>query len=164
MNNASAYVLGESATRLWGLGARERIARQLREIGGIDLVDDPAALSPDRPALLLRADYLFETRTLAALLRHSNTLLKPSGSDQVAAAIEQGVGKFGGLDIVVNNASALGLTGLLDTTVKMYDRMMDVNLRSVFRLTRDAIPHLEKTRGSIVNVSSTAGQRGEAER
>lgn len=87
MNNASAYVLGESATRLWGLGARERIARQLREVGGIDLVDDPSALSPDRPALLLRADYLFETRTLAALVRHSNTLLKPSGSDDVAAAI-----------------------------------------------------------------------------
>jgi len=87
MNNAFAYVLGESATRLWGLTARERIARQISEVGGIELVDDPGELSAGKAAMLLRADFLFETRTLAALARHSNTLLMPGGTDEAAAAV-----------------------------------------------------------------------------
>ena len=64
--------------------------------------------------------------------------------DQVAAAIEQGVSEFGGLDIVVNNASALGLTGLQDTTMKMYDRMQDINARGSYVTTQLAMPHLLK--------------------
>ncbi|MGD8976827.1 MAG: CDP-alcohol phosphatidyltransferase family protein [Gammaproteobacteria bacterium] len=87
MNNASAYVLGESATRLWGLTARQRIARQISEVDGVTLVDDPEALSADKTTLLLRADFLFETRTLAALARESNTLLVPPDVTEAAAAV-----------------------------------------------------------------------------
>jgi citronellol/citronellal dehydrogenase len=74
--------------------------------------------------------------------------------DQVAAAIEQGVAKFGGLDIVVNNASALGLTGLQDTTLKMYDRMQDINARGSFVTTQQAMPYLlEADNPHVLNIS-----------
>ncbi len=64
--------------------------------------------------------------------------------DQVVAALAQGVEHFGGLDIVVNNASAISLTGLEATTMKMYDRMYDVNARGSYILTKSAMPHLLK--------------------
>jgi citronellol/citronellal dehydrogenase len=62
--------------------------------------------------------------------------------DQVAAAIGAGVEKFGGLDIVINNASAISLTGTLDTPMKMYDRMYDINARGSYLVTKTALPHL----------------------
>jgi len=64
--------------------------------------------------------------------------------DQVAEAIAKGVAEFGGLDIVVNNASALGLSGLQETTMKMYDRMQDINARGSYVVTQLAMPHLLK--------------------
>lgn len=74
--------------------------------------------------------------------------------DQVAAAIDQGVEEFGGLDIVVNNASALGLTGLLETTMKMYDRMQDINARGSYVTTQLAMPHLLKAANPhVLNIS-----------
>ncbi|MEN8006707.1 MAG: NAD(P)-dependent oxidoreductase [Candidatus Krumholzibacteriota bacterium] len=74
--------------------------------------------------------------------------------DQVAAAVEQGVAEFGGLDIVVNNASALGLTGLRETTPKMYDRMQDINARGSYMTTRAAMPHLLKADNPhVLNIS-----------
>ena len=74
--------------------------------------------------------------------------------DQVAAAIEQGVEKFGGLDIVVNNASALGLTPLLETTPKMYDRMQDINARGSYMTTQLAMSHLlEADNPHVLNIS-----------
>lgn len=74
--------------------------------------------------------------------------------DQVASAIAQGVEKFGGLDIVVNNASALGLTGLQQTTMKMYDRMQDINARGSYVVTQLAMPHLLKAGNPhVLNIS-----------
>ncbi len=64
--------------------------------------------------------------------------------DQVVAALASGVDHFGGLDIVVNNASAISLTGLEATTMKMYDRMYDVNARGSYLVTKSAMPHLLK--------------------
>ena len=74
--------------------------------------------------------------------------------DQVNAAIEKGVAEFGGLDIVINNASALGLTGLQETTMKMYDRMQDINARGSYVVTRLAMPHLLKADNPhVLNIS-----------
>ena len=74
--------------------------------------------------------------------------------DQVADAVAQGVAEFGGLDIVINNASALGLTGLQDTTMKMYDRMQDINARGSYVLTQLAMPHLLKADNPhVLNIS-----------
>jgi len=67
--------------------------------------------------------------------------------------------KAGGLDLLVNTAGIL-TTGTWETTgLDDWDRMLDINLRSVFDLTRRAIPLLRETQGAIVNVSSVTGTR-----
>jgi citronellol/citronellal dehydrogenase len=64
--------------------------------------------------------------------------------DQVASAIAQTVERFGGLDILVNNASAIQLTPTPATDMKRYDLMMGVNTRGTFMTTKHALPHLMK--------------------
>jgi citronellol/citronellal dehydrogenase len=64
--------------------------------------------------------------------------------DQVAAAIAATVEKFGGLDICVNNASAISLTGILQTDMKRFDLMHQVNARGTFLVSKLCLPHLLK--------------------
>ena len=54
--------------------------------------------------------------------------------DQVYHAVEQAAAHFGGIDILVNNASAIGLTGTMKTPMKRYDLMMGVNARGTFAI------------------------------
>ena len=63
---------------------------------------------------------------------------------QVAAAIEQTVAKFGGIDICVNNASAISLTGTLATDMKRYDLMNQINARGTYMVSKYCIPHLKR--------------------
>jgi citronellol/citronellal dehydrogenase len=63
---------------------------------------------------------------------------------RVAAAVEQAVARFGGIDILVNNASAISLTGTLATPVRIYDRMMSVNARGTFVASQACLPHLKR--------------------
>ena len=65
--------------------------------------------------------------------------------DQVAAAVAATVERFGGIDIVVNNASAINLNNIGNLPVKRYDLMMDINVRGTFVLTSAALPHLLKS-------------------
>jgi citronellol/citronellal dehydrogenase len=62
----------------------------------------------------------------------------------VEAAVEAGVAAIGGLDICVNNASAISLTGALDTEMKRYDLMHQVNGRGTFLVSKACLPHLLK--------------------
>ncbi len=64
--------------------------------------------------------------------------------DQVAAAIAATVEAFGGIDVLVNNASAISLTGTLATDMKRYDLMQSINTRGTFMISRAAIPHLKR--------------------
>jgi citronellol/citronellal dehydrogenase len=64
--------------------------------------------------------------------------------DQVYRAVEQAVSHFGGIDILVNNASAISLTGTLQTPMKRYDLMMGVNVRGTFLCSQACLPHLKK--------------------
>jgi citronellol/citronellal dehydrogenase len=64
--------------------------------------------------------------------------------DQVRDAVEQSVERFGGIDILVNNASAISLTGTAQTTMKRFDLMMGVNLRGTFLCSQACLPHLSK--------------------
>jgi citronellol/citronellal dehydrogenase len=64
--------------------------------------------------------------------------------DQVYRAVEDAVGHFGGIDILVNNASAISLTGTLETPMKRYDLMMGVNARGSFLCSRACLPHLKR--------------------
>jgi len=64
--------------------------------------------------------------------------------DQVLRAVEAAAERFGGIDILVNNASAISLTGTLDTPMKRVDLMLGVNLRGTYLCSRAAIPYLKK--------------------
>lgn len=65
--------------------------------------------------------------------------------DQVERAVAQAVERFGGIDILVNNASAISLTGTLATPMKRFDLMMSINLRGTFLCSQACIPHLRKS-------------------
>src|SRR5437762_1670035 len=63
---------------------------------------------------------------------------------QVRSATERAVAAFGGLDIVVNNASAVQRTPVVDTDMRRFDLMHQINTRGTFMVSKYAIPHLEK--------------------
>lgn len=65
--------------------------------------------------------------------------------DNVREAMAQAVEHFGSLDILVNNASAIWLKGALETPMKRYDLMQDVNARGSFLCAQAAIPHLKES-------------------
>jgi citronellol/citronellal dehydrogenase len=62
--------------------------------------------------------------------------------EAVAGAVAACVERFGGIDICVNNASAINLSGTLDLPIKRYDLMQDINTRGTFVVSRACIPHL----------------------
>jgi citronellol/citronellal dehydrogenase len=74
--------------------------------------------------------------------------------DQIQAAVEETVKAFGGIDILVNNASAISLTPTEGTEPKRYDLMHDINVRGTFFMSRACIPHLKKSGNPhILNLS-----------
>jgi NAD(P)-dependent dehydrogenase (short-subunit alcohol dehydrogenase family) len=81
--------------------------------------------------------------------------------DGARGAVERAVSEFGKLDILVNNAGYFdGMKETQDFPLETYDRMMWANVRSVFLMTKFALPHLQKTRGNIVSAGSEAGFNG----
>jgi citronellol/citronellal dehydrogenase len=65
-------------------------------------------------------------------------------ADRVATAVQETAAKWGGIDCVINNASAISLTNTLNTPIKRFDLMMDVNIRGSFATTQAALPFLQK--------------------
>jgi citronellol/citronellal dehydrogenase len=63
----------------------------------------------------------------------------------VHAAVEAAVARFGGIDILVNNASAISLTGTLQTPLKRFDLMFGVNVRGTYLCSQACLPHLLKS-------------------
>jgi len=72
--------------------------------------------------------------------------------------VDDTIKTFGKLDILVNNAGIGRMTMLLETPIEVYDELFDVNVRSVIVLTQLASPHLIKTKGSVINISSVAAE------
>jgi len=64
--------------------------------------------------------------------------------DQVQSAVQKTVDTFGGIDICINNASAISPTGTLETEMKRYDLMNEVNTRGTFLVSKSCIPFLKK--------------------
>ncbi|KAI6242065.1 Oxidoreductase, short chain dehydrogenase/reductase family protein [Aphelenchoides fujianensis] len=83
-------------------------------------------------------------------------LAKEEDVKRIADEVKQ---KYGRLDVLVNNAGILEAGTIENTPLDSYDRVMNVNLRSVFLLTQLVVPLLEQTKGAVVNVSSVNGIR-----
>ena len=76
--------------------------------------------------------------------------------------IDTAVERYGSLDILVNNAGIAGKGTVTEATEELWDRVMAVNLKSIFLASRHAVPHMERAGGgSIVCVASVAGMTGE---
>ncbi len=74
--------------------------------------------------------------------------------EQIQAAVDKAVETFGGIDIVLNNASAISLTSTEQTEPKRFDLMHDINVRGTFFVTKASIPHLKKSgNGHILTLS-----------
>jgi citronellol/citronellal dehydrogenase len=74
--------------------------------------------------------------------------------DQVQQAVDKAAEKFGGIDILINNASAINLSTTEKTEPKRFDLMYDINVRGTFMMSRACIPHLVKgTNAHILNLS-----------
>jgi citronellol/citronellal dehydrogenase len=65
--------------------------------------------------------------------------------EQVQQAVEKAVATFGGIDILINNASAIALLPTEQVTAKQFDLMHDINVRGTFFVTKSCIPHLKKS-------------------
>ena len=123
-------------------------------IAGRFLAEGALVLAVDRDEAALDAfpDHA-SVRKLAVDLTADN-----APADVVEAALDA----FGQIDIVVNNAGKGDSPGLLAATDQDFDQWIGLNLRTTFRLSREAMPRLLETRGTILNMASTLGLQGYA--
>lgn len=78
---------------------------------------------------------------------------------QVEKLVRDTIDNYKRLDILINAAGIIGNGSVETTTLDEWDKMMNTNLRSMFYLMNKSVPHLIKTKGNIVNVSSVTGPR-----
>ena len=78
---------------------------------------------------------------------------------QIEKVVNNTIDAFGQIDVLVNAAGIILNGSIENTTLDDWDKMMNINVRVVFSLMQKCVPHLEKTKGNIVNVSSVAGTR-----
>lgn len=82
-----------------------------------------------------------------------------ANDDDARRIVQETVDTFGGIDVLVNNAGTNKFGSVLDgKLMDAYDSIMSVNLRAAMNLTSLAAPHIVKTKGSIINISSTGSQ------
>ena len=127
-----------------------------------------AELLAERGAMLALLDRDgAQLEELAARLRAAGNEVEPIVGDLrqlqvLEQAVERTVRRFGRLDVLSNNAGVQRYGTLETTSDAIWDEVYDINLKSVFRLSRLAVPHLRKTRGSIVNMASVQGLASQA--
>ncbi|KAH0534295.1 3-oxoacyl-[acyl-carrier-protein] reductase FabG-like [Cotesia glomerata] len=82
-----------------------------------------------------------------------------TNEDDTKNILESTIKHFGKLDILINNAGTIERGSIENTSLDQYDRVFNLNVRSMYQLTMLAVPHLIKTKGNVVNVSSVNGLR-----
>jgi NAD(P)-dependent dehydrogenase (short-subunit alcohol dehydrogenase family) len=100
---------------------------------------------------------LSETRDLEGTLKiHMADVTETTQVDRLVSETAQ---QFGRIDALVNAAGIIMTGSVETTTLDDWDKMLNINLRSVFYIMQKCVPHLEETKGNIVNVSSVTGLR-----
>ena len=145
LRGKTLFVTGASR----GVG-RAIALRAARDGGRVILVAKTAEPHPKLPGTVFTAAKEIEEAGGEALPVPTDIRF----DDQVAAAVARGVERFGGIDILVNNASAIFLAGTADTPMKRYDLMFDVNARGAFLCTQVCLPYLQKASNPhVLNLS-----------
>ncbi|HJQ41993.1 MAG TPA: NAD(P)-dependent oxidoreductase [Jatrophihabitantaceae bacterium] len=140
-------VLMSGGSRGIGLAIALRAARDGANIAMIAKTDTP---DPRLPGTIHSAAEEIEAAGGSALPIVGDV----RDEETVAEAVKQTADRFGGIDIVVNNASAITLQNIGDLAVKRYDLMLDINARGTFLLTGLALPHLrESTNAHVLTLS-----------
>ncbi len=98
-----------------------------------------------------------EVRDASGSVRiHLADVTETSQVDRLVSETMQHLGK---IDVLVNSAGILKSGSLETTTLDDWDKMMNINVRSLFYIMQKCLPHLESTKGNVVNVSSVTGTR-----
>jgi NAD(P)-dependent dehydrogenase (short-subunit alcohol dehydrogenase family) len=105
-------------------------------------------------------------KELAALAKEAgkDATIKPHLADimelsQLERIVTETVHNYSQIDVLVNSAGVIKNGNIENTTLDDWDKMMHINVRSVFLLIQKCVPYLEETRGNVVNVSSVTGTR-----
>lgn len=131
--NKTLFITG--ASRGIGLAIARRAAR---DGANIVIAAKSAVANPKLPGTIHTAAAEIEALGGRAL----PLMVDIRNEDEVHAAVERAVQTFGGIDILVNNASAIWLRGTADTPMKRYDLMHQVNTRGTFLCSQACLPHL----------------------
>ena len=145
LNGTTLFITGSSR----GIGKAIALAAA-REGANVVVVAKSAEPHPKLPGTVYSAAEEIEAAGGRALPCIADIRFE----DQVEAAVEKAAETFGTLDVLVNNASAISLTGTLETPMKRYDLMQDINTRGTYLCSRLLIPHLERAANPhILNIS-----------
>jgi citronellol/citronellal dehydrogenase len=134
---AGKTIFMSGGSRGVGLAIAVRAARDGANVALVAKTDEP---HPKLPGTI---------HTAAEEIRDAGGEALPIAGDirdaeSLDEAVEQAVEEFGGIDVVVNNASAIDLSGTEELEVKSYDLMQNINVRGTFVVTRACLPHLKR--------------------
>jgi len=136
LNRKTLFITG--ASRGIGLAIALRAARDGANIAVVAKTAEP---HPRLPGTIYTAAESIEKAGGQALPIATDIRFE----EQVANAVEQTVRRFGGIDILVNNASAIQLSNTEKTELKQFDLMLQVNVRGTFLCSRLCLPHIRKS-------------------
>jgi len=136
MTDKTVFMSGGS--RGIGLAIATRLAREGANVAFVAKTDQP---HPKLPGTIYTAAEEIEAAGGKAL----PILGDVRDEEQVARAVEQTVQRFGGIDICVNNASAINLAPMRELPPKRYDLMLDINTRGTFVVTQACLSHLRES-------------------
>ncbi len=149
LNDKVAIVTGAgSAGPGWGNGkaVAALFAREGAKVLAVDL----------NPEAVAQTCQIIEREGNTCAAHHADV----SKAAQVEKMVQRCLALYGRVDILHNNVGIIELGGVADTSEESWDRVMDVNLKSMFLTCRAVLPHMERQgRGAIVNISSVAGIR-----
>lgn len=133
---AGRTILMSGGSRGIGLAIAERAARDGANVAIVAKTDTP---HPKLEGTIHTAAAAIEAAGGQAL----PILGDVRSEESVQEAVDRTVERFGGIDVVVNNASAIDLSSTADLSMKKYDLMQDINTRGSFLLAKTALPHLQ---------------------